>query len=318
MPVYSSFPAIEPEHHLYPGCTASPNPKTMTRYMLMVFAGACSYGMLSTFVKLAYREGYGPAHIAFLQALAGMCVLWIISLMYEKVRLRLSWQLLATGASIGLTSFVYYASVQYIPASLAIILLMQFVWMGILLDWLLFRQTPTRRQLQCIALIITGTLLSSGILSTLQPGNAIQIQPGFRTGIVLGLLSALLYAVFIVANSRTAKDVPPVRKSAVMMTGAAIAIAIVNAKTMAFNPSPGNGILKWTAFLSLFGTIIPPLLFAKGIPKIGATMSALVMSAELPVAILCSGILLQEEVSLLQWCGVALMLLAMALLKKKE
>lgn len=286
--------------------------------MLMVFAGACSYGMLSTFVKLAYREGYGPAHIAFLQALAGMCVLWIISLLYERTRLRLSWQLLPTGASIGLTSFVYYASVQYIPASLAIILLMQFVWMGILLDWLLFRQTPTRRQLQCIALILTGTLLSSGILTTFQPGEAMQIQPGFSTGIALGLLSALLYAVFIVANSRTGKDVPPVRKSAVMMTGATIAIAIVNAKTLVFNPSPGTGILKWTAFLSLFGTIIPPLLFAKGIPKIGATMSSLVMSAELPVAILCSCLLLHEEVTILQWCGVALMLLAMALLKKKE
>ncbi|WP_423735108.1 EamA family transporter [Chitinophaga caseinilytica] len=282
----------------------------MTRYMFMVFAGACSYGMLSTFVKLAYRQGFGPVHIAFLQALTGMCVLWVISLLKEKSRFRINAPLLATGAAIGLTSFVYYVSVQFIPASLAIVLLMQFVWMGILFDWLLFGQRPGSRHWLCVGLILAGTFLSSGISA----GG--QFPAGYWKGVGLALLSAFFYAVFIVANSKAGQDVPPVRKSAVMMTGASLTIFLVNCRTLVLTPLPGAGILPWTAFLAFFGTILPPLLFAKGIPKIGASMSALVMSAELPVAVLCSSLLLREAVNPLQWCGVGLMLAAMALLPK--
>ncbi len=47
-------------------------------------------------------------------------------------------------------------------------------------------------------------------------------------------------------------------------------------------------------------------------------MSALIMSAELPVAVLCSLLLLHEKVDAVQWSGVALMLLAIGLLPKSE
>lgn len=33
------------------------------RYILLVFLGACSYGILSTIVKLAYGQGYSPAEV---------------------------------------------------------------------------------------------------------------------------------------------------------------------------------------------------------------------------------------------------------------
>lgn len=279
--------------------------------MLMVFAGACSYGMLSTFVKLAYRQGYSPAHIAFSQAFAGMCILWLITLLTENYASRFNWRMLATGAAIGLSTYMYYASVQYIPASLAIILLMQFVWMGMLPGWLISGHKPGRRQWQCLALIIAGTLLSSGITTS----NG--LPAGYEKGIVPGLLSAVFYALFIVANSRTGGQMPPVRKSAVMITGSTIAIGLVNFRTLAAAPLPDAGILPWTGFLALFGTIVPPMLFAKGIPKTGASVSALLMSAELPVAVMCASLLLREKVTALQWFGVALMLLAMALLPKK-
>lgn len=283
----------------------------MNKHMLMVFAGACSYGMLSTFVKLAYRQGYGPAQIAFSQACTGMFVLWVITLLTEKRAFRVNGRMLATGAAIGLSTYVYYASVQYIPASLAIILLMQFAWMGMLSDWIISGKTPRGRQWLCLALIVTGTLLSSGATT----GR--ELPAGYGTGIALGLLSAVLYAIFIIANSRTGHHLPPVRKSAVMITGATIAIGLVSLPTLSTTPLPDAGILPWTAFLAIFGTIVPPVLFAKGIPKTGASLSALLMSAELPVAVMCASLLLHEEVTVLQWVGVGMMLLAMTILPKK-
>jgi len=283
----------------------------MTRYILMVFAGACSFGILSTFVKLAYREGYNAAEISVTQAFTGMLVLWLLGWIYRQnkaVMTRRQWGwLLLTGASIGLTSFVYYVSVAYIPASVAIVILMQFTWIGLLLDWICFRKRPSLLQLITTALILTGTWLGSGLAT----GGGQQLS---LKGLLYAGASAFLYAIYIIANSRVGKQLHPLQKSAVIMMGSTIGIFLVNAQQLLVSTHFNTGLIRWALFLALFGTIIPPLLFAKGIPKVGAGVSGVIMTAELPVAIICSHIILKEPVNGWQWAGVVLMLLSMLLL----
>jgi drug/metabolite transporter (DMT)-like permease len=284
----------------------------MTKYILMVFAGACSFGILSTFVKLAYREGYTAAGISASQAFTGMLVLWLwvwIRSKKQQAPLALStiktcwWQVLLTGAAIGLTTFLYYVSVQYIPASIAIILLMQFTWMGVLLDRIFFNKKADAIQLITIAIILTGTVMASGM-------NDMKIDGPFIKGALYALASAFLYALYVVANSRYGNALPAPQKSAIIMTGSTLGILIVNVQQLTVNSHFDTGLIKWALFLAVFGTIIPPVLFAKGIPKIGAGISAIIMTAELPVAILCAHLILGEKISAVQWAGIIIMLLA--------
>jgi drug/metabolite transporter (DMT)-like permease len=277
----------------------------------MVFAGACSFGILSTFVKLAYREGYTAAEISLTQAFTGMVVLCLLWQVYQKNKTAMKarewgW-LLLTGVSIGLTSFVYYVSVAYIPASVAIVILMQFTWIGLLLDWCLFKKKPSLLQLITTVLILAGTWMGSGLATGGTPHWPLK-------GLLYAGASALLYAIYVIANSRVGKQLPSLQKSAVMMMGSTMGIFLVNVQPLLHSTHFNAGLIKWALFLSLFGTIIPPLLFAKGIPKVGAGISAVIMTAELPVAIICSHIILKEPVNGLQWAGVALMLLSMLLL----
>lgn len=283
----------------------------MTRYILMVFAGACSFGILSTFVKLAYREGYTAAEISVTQAFTGMIVLWLLYLITRRQRHPMkpgdwAW-LLMTGGCIGLTSFVYYVSVAYIPASVAIVILMQFTWIGLLLEALLFKKKPSLLQLITTVLILVGTWMGSGLAGGGLSGLSVK-------GMLYAGASAFLYAVYVIANSRVGKSLDAGKKSAVTITGSTLCIFLVNAPQLVASTHFDAGLLKWALFLSLFGTIIPPLLFAKGIPKVGAGISAVIMTAELPVAIVCSHFILLEPVNGLQWAGVALMLLSMLLL----
>lgn len=278
----------------------------------MVFAGACSFGILSTFVKLAYRQGYGAAEISASQAITGMVVLGLFSFVFRKegqarTTWAEGWPLLLTGAVMGLTTFVYYVSVQYIPASVAIVILMQFTWMGLLLDWCIFGQRPGVAAWWLTAVILAGTVLSGGLTG----GSHGQLSPA---GAGYALLSALLYAVYIVASSRTGRHIPPLQRSAWMMTGSALAICLVNVQPL-MHAHPDAGLLQWALFLGLFGTIIPPLLFAGGIPKIGAGISAIIMTAELPVAVICARLVLQEPLTWVQGAGVILMLLAIGWLQ---
>lgn len=284
----------------------------MTKYILMVFAGACSFGILSTFVKLAYREGYAATEISVSQAFTGMIVLWLwVGIRSKKQQDLLSlqtikaccWQVLLTGAAIGLTTFLYYASVHYIPASVAIILLMQFTWMGVLLDRILFNKKADAIQLITIAIILTGTVMASGM-------NHIQTDRSFIKGTCYALGSAFFYALYVVANSRYGNALPAPQKSALIMTGSTLGILIVNVQQLSASHHFDTGLIKWALFLAVFGTIIPPVLFAKGIPKIGAGISAIIMTAELPVAICCAHLILGEKISVLQWAGIIIMLLA--------
>ncbi|MBO9201012.1 MULTISPECIES: EamA family transporter [Niastella] len=282
----------------------------MSKYILLVFAGACSYGVLSSLVKLSYTEGFNAAQVSFVQALLGAGVLWVVALLQEKKPAPLSvkkWMLLLlTGAAIGLTTFLYYLSVKYIPASIAIIILMQFTWITVLLDWYLLKNTPNARLLIAIGCILIGTILATG---GLQAANDLSFK-----GIGIAFASALFYAIYIVANSKVGKEVPSIKRSAVIVSGGAAAILIINCQQLAGGIPLHVSFFKWTSLLALFGTIIPPVLFAKGIPKIGASVSSVLMVAEMPVAIICASLLLKEPIHRIQWVGIAIMLCAIVYL----
>jgi len=295
-------------------------PATMNKYIYMVFAGACSYGILSTLVKLAYTQGYNTAEISVTQAFIGMCVLWLFVLFRRKNKNEelnsaqtkaVWWPLLLTGATIGLATFLYYLSVRYISAAVAVVIMMQFSWISILLDWLFFKKKPQWEQLIIIGIILTGTVMASGMAAA----GTVSVS---TKGILYALGTALLYAIYIVANSRTDSKVPALKKSAIMMSGATAGILLVNVHHLIADNHFDAGLLNWGISLALFGTVIPPLLFAAGIPRIGAGLSAILMTAELPVAVICAHVILKEQVSPLQWAGIILMLLAMIMLNLKK
>jgi len=106
---------------------------------------------------------------------------------------------------------------------------------------------------------------------------------------------------------------PPTTKSALLLTGASLMVLSIFPPAFLFNGVLFDGLLKWGLLLALFGTVIPPLFFAYGIPKTGLGLSAILSAAELPVAVLMSSIVLQEEVTAVQWLGVGLILLAIVL-----
>lgn len=278
----------------------------------MVFAGACCFGILSTFVKVAYQEGYATGDISGSQACLGMCVLWLLYILTPKREEARGavWPVLLAGTSIGLCTHLYYLSVKWIPASVAIIFLMQFTWISMLLEWAFFRKRPTTLQLAATLLIMAGTVMASGV------ADARGTLP--LKGILLAMASAAVYGIYVVASGRVGNTLPALKKSALMMTGSTIIIFIIARPHFLFDGQLSMGLAKWALFLALFGTIIPPLLFAAGIPKTGVVLGAILMTAELPVAVITAHLVLKENMSLLQWAGVSVMLFAMVMGQKRS
>ena len=282
----------------------------MLKGIILVLFGACSFGILSTFVKLAYADGYSLGDVTGTQAFFGAILLWFFYLIQTKVGKKIypkpkaHWiKLMGAGVFTGLVSLFYYQCVKLVPASLAIILLMQFVWISILLELIIYKKKPTNKQILAILIILFGTVLASGFIAV--KANEINIE-----GIAYGMIAALCYAIFLMVNGKLGNDYPPLKKSALMITGACILIFIVFPPSFLVNGSLNGSLLKWGIILAVFGTFIPPICFAAGIPKVGLTLSSILSSVELPVAVMMSSLILHEEVSLIRWLGVICILSA--------
>jgi len=287
----------------------------MLKGILLVFFGACSFGILSTFVKLAYHEGYTLGDVTGAQAFFGTVILWILFFFQSrtagyKTKIITNktpwWKMLLAGTCTGLVSIFYYQCVKLVPNSVAIILLMQFIWMSILMEFLIFKKKPTALQLLAIVLVLGGTVLASGMVES-------SIGSMNLKGIGFGLLAAICYAGFLLLSGRIGNEYPALHKSALMITGACILIFIIFPPAFLFNGALGGSLLKWGLIISVFGTVIPPLFYAEGVPRIGTVISSILSAAELPVAVMMAGFVLQEQVSFLRWVGVVVILSAMIL-----
>ncbi|MCZ4245380.1 EamA family transporter [Pedobacter punctiformis] len=287
----------------------------MLKGILLVFFGACSFGILSTFVKLAYHEGYTLGDVTGTQAFFGAVILWVLFFFQTKTSGYKSkeiviktpwWKMLLAGCCTGLVSIFYYQCVKLVPNSVAIILLMQFIWMSILMELIIFKKKPTELQFLAILLVLGGTVLASGMLE-------VKLDTLNLTGIGFGLLAALCYAGFLMLSGRIGTEYPVLKKSALMITGACILIFIIFPPVFLFNGALSGSLFKWGLIIAVFGTVIPPLFYAEGVPRVGTALSSILSAAELPVAIIMAGLVLHEQVSFLRWVGVVVILSAMIL-----
>ena len=280
------------------------------KYVFMVLLGGAMYGTMSSFVKLSYSWGYNAAEISFSQAALAVLFLGVCALASRKngkgkLTRKDLLPLLLTGSAIGLTNFLYYQSVHYISASLAIVILMQFTWFSMLLEWLLFKRKPSRLELITVFFILIGTVMAGNLLGA-------QAWTFSLKGVLFALFASLTYAAYIVANGRVGKGVRWQSKSTLIMVGSALTIFLINGKTIVTENHFGGEFLLWALFLAVVGTTIPTALFAAGIPKIGAGLASILMTVELPVAVICAGAVLGESMTPVRIAGIIVMLAAIS------
>jgi drug/metabolite transporter (DMT)-like permease len=296
------------------------------KYILFVLAGACSFGLLSTFVKKSYESGFHVGDVVGSQNLFGVIMLWTLVFVTAKssklpaasqtfnVTRRQALSLMAVGTTTGLTGIFYYSALQYISASFAIVLLFQFTWMGILLEAVVERKRPGKDKILSLIILFVGIIMASGYLGGGQDAVS-------WIGVTLGLLAAVTYALFIWFSGKTAKQVVPITRSAIMLSGSFILVMLVFPPHFLINGSLYEGLLPWALLLALFGIVIPPLFYAIGVPRVGIGLATILSAAELPTAVIMSYVVLNESVNWLQWLGVGITMLGIALpelMKRKK
>lgn len=274
---------------------------------LYVFLGACCFGILSTVVKLAYSKGFEFQEVMISQFGTGWLILLVLMLIFARKRITLKQfgRLACVGLCTCMTGVTYYLSLQSIPASIAVVLLFQFTWMGVVIEAIVNKKMPSRATLISVVILLVGTVLAGGII------GADQLQLNLK-GTLLGLAAALMMALFVFFSGRVETQMSPITRSFYMSCGGLILLTIIFTPKVFMEVSLANGLWIYGLILGAFGVVLPVLLFALGAPKISTGLATILGAGELPVAVIVSMMVLGEHVSVLQWLGVFVILLGIA------
>lgn len=281
--------------------------------VFLVGLGATSYGMLATFVKMAYDEGFTTAEVTTSQFVLGISGILLINL-FQKMKRKENvvkatpkniFNLMLAGTSLGMTSLFYYLAVKFIPVSIGIVLLMQTVWMGVLLEMILEKKLPSRQKVIAVLIVLLGTALATNIINN-------DIKLDWR-GLGWGILAAASFTTTMFTANRVATNISSAQRSLYMLLGGSVIVFLF---AFATQTAPFNLtiFIKWGIILSLFGTIIPPMLMNAGFPLTGIGLGSIVSALELPVSVMMAFVLLNEEVVFLQWVGIVFIILAIIIM----
>ena len=278
------------------------------KYALIVFLAGASYGVMATTVKFAYREGFAWTQTAASQACFGVfifaAVFIVRALMGAKgVALgpRRVLRLLGLGMTTCTTCLLYNFSLTMLPVSVAITLLFQFTWIGMVIQIVTTRRAPRPAELAAVAIILLGTFLASGVFEA-------NLNPDLNPlGILCGLLSAISCAAFVYLSGRIETEMPSIQRGLIVCCGAAI-LALIACPDYFVSDALQAGIWKYGLILGFFGLFAPVILFGIGTPHLPAGISTIMASSELPAAILISVFVLQEPISALQGVGVVVII----------
>lgn len=309
--------------------------KNILKGVLFVGIGASIYGMLATFVKMSYKDGFTTSEVTTAQFVLGFIGLLILNLIQTKTSKKTLSKptpkeirmLMLAGTSMGFTSLFYYIAVQYINVSIAIVLLMQSVWFSVVVESFIKKKLPNARKIVAVIIVLAGTILATNLIN-------MKVELDWH-GIFWGVLAAASFTMTMFTSNTIATHLPVLRKSMTMLTGGLIVVMLflffaqigplhfeglrsfyLNFTENTQHIRPFDYSIFWTYgfVLALFGTIIPPILFNIGFPKAGLGLGSIISSLELPVSVTMAFVLLKEEVILIQWFGIVLILFAIVLM----
>ncbi len=301
-------------------------PSSVVFCSLLVLLASCSYAILSTIVTLAVTHGFGIPVVLVGKFVYGWLILLVLVilgwLIFRKKQTapakstlplgKRIFSLVVTGIIMALVTVCYFHSLGYLPISLAVVLLFQYSWMGVVIESVVRKKLPSRNQVIACVVIVIGTILAGGII-----GSSMSLADMNPLGIVLGLAAAFCYALFVHLSGRIETQMAPMNKSFLIATAGVlfvmIFVGIVYGGNVVLEGITNLDALAYCIPLGLFGIAIPIFFLSVGAPKISTGMATILNSAELPVEVLAAAVIILEPVAAIRWVGVIIILLGIAL-----
>ncbi len=239
----------------------------------LALAGSIAFSGKAIIVKLGYRYGTDAVTLLMLRMLMALPFFLLLSWWASRGKPALSakqWlQVIFLGfTGYYLASFLDFAGLQYISASLERLILYLNPTIVLLMGWLLWGKKITRRQLAAFALSYSGVLLVFGHEATLVGSHV-------GLGAVLVFGSAVAYAVYLSYSGELVQKLGSLRLAGLATS---VACLLCIAQFAVLRPWSAAQVAPEVLWLSLLNatvcTVAPVLMVMMAIERIGAAKTA--------------------------------------------
>ena len=197
----------------------------------------------------------------------------------------------------------WHHAIEFVGAGLATVLgNLQVIVVG-LVAWAVFGERPPRSVIVALPIVLVGVVLISGIVGTGAYGSAPAI------GVLLGLLTALCYAGYLLVIRRGGRDLRrPAGPVAVATASTTLCAAAAGLVIGDLDLTPGPQSLFWLAMLGFTSQFLGYLLISLSLPRLPAVVTSIILLSQPVVTVILAMILLGETPSAAQLAGVGLVI----------
>lgn len=253
--------------------TAQAATKNIASGVLLALAGSIAFSGKAIIVKLGYRYNVDAVTLLMLRMLLALPFFVLMSWWASRGKAALTrtqWlKVIFLGFSgYYLASFLDFAGLQYISASLERLILYLNPTIVLVLGWLLWGKKITRNQMLAFALSYAGVLLVFGHEAKLDGANV-------GLGAALVFASAVSYALYLSFSGELVRQLGSLRLAGLATT---VACFFCIAQFVLLKPLGAAYVAPPVLWLSLLNatacTVAPVLMVMMAIERIGAAKTA--------------------------------------------
>ena len=273
----------------------------------MALVGTLAFSGKAIIVKLAYRYGVDAVTLIMLRMLFALPVFIAMAWWASRGQpplTRKDWVgiFLLGFSGYYLASFLDFAGLAYISASLERLILYLNPTIVLILGLVLFKRRTTRWQLLGMAISYSGVVLVFGHEITLQGKEAVW-------GALLVFLSAISYALYLVYSGEMVKRLGSLRLVGLASTVACLLCLLQFALLRPLSAALVAPEVIWLSLLNAsVCTVLPVLLIMMAIERIGASMTAQIGMLGTMSTILMGIVVLGEPFTLWVAAGTVLVI----------
>lgn len=278
------------------------------RPVLVALLGAMCIAWSGPLVRLADQP---PATAAVLRCLLALPVLAVLAWREDRRLgpLPASTRRLAAaaGAFFAVDLVLWHHAIEAVGAGLATVLgNLQVLVVGAVAWWLL-DERPHAGLLAAVPVLLVGVALVAGAFG----GDTYGRNP--RLGVLLGLLTSVAYAGFLLVLRQGGKDLRRLAGPLLWASASAAAVAAVLGLLLGELAVPDWTSLGWLAVLALTAQVAGWLLISSSLPRLPAALTSVLLLAQPVGALAISTLLLSESPTPVQYGGTALVLAGVVL-----
>jgi drug/metabolite transporter (DMT)-like permease len=273
---------------------------------LRLFLGAVLISLSPVWVKLV---SVSPTTSGFYRVAIGSVTVAVL-MVFARQKLRLSkraWFLVAlAGAFFSLDLFFWHRSIIYVGPGLSTLLANFQVFIMMSAGVVLLRQKPSKMQMLAVPLALLGLVMIVGLDWQSLPDD-------YRLGIIFGLLTAIMYAGYLLSLRAARVDsenrLPLAEVAVVSIVCTLLLVVIAQAEGVSL-AVPDSADIKWLLCYGILSHSFGALLLASSLPHVSTTEAGLALLLQPTLSFVWDVLFFGRPMQAIEIAGAAIALMA--------